>query len=271
MAIIVSAGQQLITQAIFSGVGTISNLGPMEKESLKKEAIKFGASKVLKLVQNEIRVKLIYAGARKRSRNTRNDDIDLTVEELSHKRYSDQLNNPGYRKQEVKRDPQSYKPRIASLIRYDLKNLGSSKDVSENEIKFQCVPLEMDYEPSSNWVTIPTVGRNNPFYHYTGGEDILKFTLDWYSNNPDTSDVIEKCRFIEALTRNDGYDKEPPEVILVFGDLFKRSKWVVTAAPYKLSVFDNANGLLPKQAYQEITLRRSVKVNRKWSDILGVQ
>src|SRR5688500_14575029 len=57
-------------------------------------------------------------------------------------------------------------------------------------LQIQTVPIEMQVTPTANWATIPSIGRNNPFYHYTGGEDTLTFQLDWYSVRDSNWDVI---------------------------------------------------------------------------------
>jgi hypothetical protein len=137
-------------------------------------------------------------------------------------------------------------------------------DAEGNEVerlKIQTVPLEVNVDAIANWAVIPTIGRNNPFYHYTGGEDILKFQLDWYSNEHSREDVIRNCRRVESLSRANGYFDAPPRVVLIFGSLFKYTTWIVAKAPYKLSLFDKELGMLPRQAYQELELRKIVDHN----------
>lgn len=124
------------------------------------------------------------------------------------------------------------------------------------KLRIQTVPLEINVAPTANWVVIPSIGRNNPFYHYTGGEDVVKFTLDWYSVHPLRQDVIFNCRWVESLSRANGYKKEPPRVLLIFGDLFNHTEWIVESAPYRLSLFDREKQMLPRQAYQELTLKK---------------
>lgn len=129
-------------------------------------------------------------------------------------------------------------------------------------LRIQTVPLELNVRPESNWAIIPTIGRNNPFYMYTGGEDTLEFTLDWYatdSTNP--NQVIDACRWVESLQKADRYIDGPPRVKLIYGELYKYTTWIVKSAPYKLSLFSREKGMLPRQAYQEITLCRVTENN----------
>lgn len=133
-------------------------------------------------------------------------------------------------------------------------------------LRIQTVPLEISVEPESNWAVIPSVGRNNPFYQYTGGEDTLAFTLDWYSVENQREDVIRKCRWVQSLARADGYVKGPPRVLLIYGDLFRFATWIVDSAAYRLSLFDKERGMLPRQAYQDLVLKRVTEMNLSTQD-----
>ena len=133
-------------------------------------------------------------------------------------------------------------------------------------LRVQTIPLELNINNEANWAIIPTIGRNNPFYHYTGGEDVLNFTIDWYSADALRDDVIHKCMWVESLTRANAYKDPPPKILLIWGDMFPFDTWIVTKAQYKLSLFDREYGMLPRQAYQEIELKKITKANRFMSD-----
>lgn len=134
-------------------------------------------------------------------------------------------------------------------------------------LKIQTVPLELEDQSTSSFPVIPSVGRNNPFYNYTGGEDILVMELDWYSNEGLRQDVIRNCTWVKSLTKANGYKEEPPRIILRFGNLFKFERWIVTDAPFKLSLFDKELGMLPRQAFQRVTLKRVTNANTLTDDI----
>lgn len=143
--------------------------------------------------------------------------------------------------------------------------------VSLETIEIPFVPQKLEYTPSSNWVSIQAVARNNPLYHYTGGEDILKFQIDWFTKNEDRKDVITNCKKIEALSRNDGYNNPPPYIRLLWNNiLFGNATWIVDSAPYSLEFFNKQYSMLPQQAYQEVTLRRVTEYNRTTSQILDI-
>lgn len=161
--------------------------------------------------------------------------------------------------------------------------LGDGKSEPTLQIPLLFVPRETQFTPGNNLVAIASPGRNTPFYHYTGAEDTLEFTIDWLSEDYKRYDVITMCRTIEAYSKNDGYFHSPKILSIIWGKddiLYNNSLWVIAKAPYKLQNFNRAykdpntkqvisTGLLPNQAYQEITLKRISSFNQKWEDIKG--
>lgn len=149
-------------------------------------------------------------------------------------------------------------------------------------IRLPFVPRQLEYNIESSFVGIASFGRNNPFYQYTGSEDTLSFQIDWFSEHNHREDVIFNCRWVEALTKSNGYDEPPHRVYLQWGTnnvLFDGVLWVVTSANYILSDFVKAYrdqqgsivpvNMLPQQARQEIKLKRITRSNRTTSEIIG--
>lgn len=151
----------------------------------------------------------------------------------------------------VRPERPKYQPRYMYLV--DL--------ITLEKLPIQFVPQEMRWGPESNWVVIPSVGRNNPFYHYTGSEQTLTFQLDWNARVENRDDVIKSCRWVENLSLADGYDAEPPPVRIIFGTLFEEYTFIVQSAPWSMNLFDVQYGMLPRQAYQDITLKRITGLN----------
>lgn len=175
--------------------------------------------------------------------------------------------NPTNEKTSVVDDTNKTKPKLSNR-RY-------------RELRIPFIPRELQMATESNFVGISSFGRNNPFYQYTGAEDTLTFEIDWIASNNNREDVITKCRWIEALTKGDGYNDVPHRVILMWGadnKLFKDYKWLVVSAPYRLTNFtrgyveDNKfrnTSLLPNRATQQITLKRITDTNLTSAQIIG--
>lgn len=134
--------------------------------------------------------------------------------------------------------------------------------VSGKSVKLPFVPRELKYTPEANWKAIASMGRNNPLYHFTGGEDTLEFEIDWFAQKENRTDVLLNCKWLESLSKNDAYENPPPPVILHWNkDMFSDSLWIVHAAPYRMLDFQAHKNMLPQQAYQQVTLKRITETN----------
>lgn len=147
-------------------------------------------------------------------------------------------------------------------------------------IKLPFIPRELAYNCESAFAAIKPMGRNNPFYHFTGAEDKLEFEIDWHAFDWGRREVIENCRKIESLTKADAYNNGPHRVMLKWGKeniLFSDHVFVVLAAPYKMTQFNKGNigptgvvestHMLPVQAYQKVILGRITSKNLSKVDI----
>lgn len=142
---------------------------------------------------------------------------------------------------------------------------------SYSYITLYTVPTEISFDPSANFSTIASIGRNAPFYHYTGSEDTLSFKLDWFAKDENRKDVIFNCRWLAAMSKSDGYYGDPHRVMVIWGDggLFANDLWIVTKATYKLSQFQKHQGMLPNQAYQDLELKKVIDTNTNLLDHMG--
>lgn len=162
-------------------------------------------------------------------------------------------------------------------------------------LTLQARPISIDINPTSNWVSVNSMGRNNPFTMYTGGNDTITFEVIWYATNPnDPTEVIKKCRLLEAWSKANGYNAAPPVISLLWGksEMFSNDYFIVESCPYKLKNFVNFyrnydpdnhdefgsrlrnytvndGRLLPAYAVQNLTLRRVSSENRTYPSIIG--
>ena len=92
----------------------------------------------------------------------------------------------------------------SELIKNDIviANLNVSPAVS---LVIQNRPDRLRVEPAATWAAVKSMGRNNPFYFYTGGEDTITFDISWYSVDAEhRDDVVNKCRLLESWARANG-------------------------------------------------------------------
>ena len=109
-------------------------------------------------------------------------------------------------------------------------------------ITLQNRPDELRVDPKSAWATVASMGRNNPFYLYTGGEDTISFDISWFVSDPNRRDeVVAKCRLLESWTKADGYNAAPPILLIKWGGsgIFNNDNFILESAPYTLTHFQD--------------------------------
>lgn len=170
------------------------------------------------------------------------------------------------------------------IVDLGTESISNSKSYDYIELPF--IPYKVSKQPESKFMGVATIGRNLPFYHFTGAEDNLEFEIDWFSDTYDREDVIFNCRWLEALTMPDGYGL-PHRVAIVWGKddkLFRGETWLLTSAAYELEQFVRgyrepnpdptikkyiSTSLLPQQARQTVHFRKVSSMNRTYADVMG--
>lgn len=170
-------------------------------------------------------------------------------------------------------------------IDYNRDDPESVKRIESLDLQFR--PPSINLNPESAIAAVPTMGRNNPFYNYGGSEDTLSFEVSFYAKEENRQDVLYKCRWLESLTKADGYKTSPHRIKIVWGKdglLFFNQTWILVSAPYVLSNFvdrgyvKNNNeyqvkpfGLLPTVARQQLTFKKITTKNNTYGDILDTK
>lgn len=179
-------------------------------------------------------------------------------------------------------EPSRVKPEYSDKIRIISLDHTGDEGKQYSFIELPTVPLELSYSMNSRFIAIATIGRNNPHYHYTGSEDQLEFTVDWFSDSFGFEDVIFNCRWLETLTKNNRY-KKPHRIKLQWGNddrLFQDDIWLLVHAPYKMKQFNRgykepgsgkfiSTSLLPACATQTLKFKRVTKGSLLYSEIMG--
>lgn len=151
-------------------------------------------------------------------------------------------------------------------------------------LQLQCRPNEIQVTPQGTWAAVSSMGRNNPFRMYTGGEDTIQLDICWYCNDPENrGEVVTKCRLLESWSKANGYSSAPPVLQLIWGtsDIYKKDFFILESASYKLTHFqslalkpgdtDPINlGLYPNYATQTLVFKKVSSINRTWEDIVSI-
>lgn len=191
--------------------------------------------------------------------------------------------------------------RMSSLVSYRTRSTVQNNIIIINphtspytSLVIQNRPTEVQVNPQATWVAIKSMGRNNPFYMYTGGEDTITFDISWYASDPNHfEEVLAKCRLLESWTRANGYSQAPPTLKISWGsaDIFRNRDFILESCPYRLSNFQNASrknlptyennfsvkssevldkGLYPYCATQTLTFKRVIYDNTTYRDIIDL-
>lgn len=134
-------------------------------------------------------------------------------------------------------------------------------------LEIQFVPDEISTPRRADLARLQVVGRNNKLLHYTGGEQTFPLTLEFYSDEANRQDVIQKVEWLVSLTMNDGYQAAQRKVKVLFGDLFPYHIWTVESVTPKYSHFDNKNGWLPMRAVVDLNLVMDPETNLLIKDV----
>lgn len=137
-------------------------------------------------------------------------------------------------------------------------------DNPAERLAIQFVPDEIRWRRSPYIVTIAVQDRNHPFYHYTGGEDVLDIPLGFYADDIGKNSAIEKVQWLNSLTYTEGSPLQ--KVKLVFGKLFTRQTWVIMDVSSSLQGFDLIRQLKPNVAYVNLRLGLSPDSNMSRAD-----
>jgi hypothetical protein len=134
----------------------------------------------------------------------------------------------------------------------------------------QTIPTEISDGSELSYVALAAAGRNVPLYQYTGAEDSISFTVSWYANLDHKQDVLKKVKWLKAISKNNGYSDPPHPVLFSFGELYKKSKWIIVSTNTRWSMFDREKGMMPCLAYTDLELKRISSLNPTRAEMLDI-
>jgi len=144
--------------------------------------------------------------------------------------------------------------------------------ITHEKVEFQYTPDEFVHEDVPEIASHRPIGSSSPLYQYVhGGERLLSFTATFHWQTSQ-EEVLRQVSRIRALTfpeiGTDGRIKSGPHpVILVVGDLYRDTAWIVKSVRTRFhSRFDGETGL-PAQAEVNIVLAVHRKVSITYSKV----
>jgi|GEM_PF-2524155 len=147
-----------------------------------------------------------------------------------------------------------------------------SIDNPEQIVELQFVPDKLEIERNMDMQHIQYIGQNYSHYHYLAGAKEIEFDIDLFADYDARLQVIDKILILEAWTMNEGFNKQPTRLSLVWGEMTQylatENIWVLKPFKPIFSQFDSNDGGLPRSAKFKITLCYEPSKNIKASDIL---
>jgi hypothetical protein len=136
-------------------------------------------------------------------------------------------------------------------------------DNIEDRLEIQFVPKELINSRQSTPNAVQIISRNNPLHQFSGGEESLRFQLDFYSDNVKIEEVVNKCRWLKALTYMDGENPQP-NIALVYGKLFTDvyNRWLVSNISIQMTRFSKTMDPHLRDEFK-IKVRKWPAVNEK--------
>lgn len=124
-------------------------------------------------------------------------------------------------------------------------------------VMLQTIP-KIQVVPTANWVAVNSMGRNDPWAMYTGGEEKITMDLTWYSEAPSFQDldsyipyrwdvIVKNVLKLVSWSRANGYAQAPPVIKILWsagsetwssqGTLFPNDLFVIESANYNYELY----------------------------------
>lgn len=126
---------------------------------------------------------------------------------------------------------------------------------TRERLPIQYIPQQIDWERQAHEQAVNIVGRNIPYHHFTGGERSLPLKLDFFAVAQLRDDVLEKIRWLEALTYSQGIGTTSQRVKVIMGELFRDEVWVVKSVKPRIKQVERRT-FYPVQAEVDVLLEQ---------------
>lgn len=133
-------------------------------------------------------------------------------------------------------------------------------------LQLQYTPLGINISRSAKLQATAVVGRNEPLHQWTGGETQLSFTIDFFAQRADNSDVKEKVDWLLSMTYS-GQETPPSRLVINMGKLFEGTTWILKDCNPNYSVFELTKDFLPRMVSVACTFVRQIDNNQFSNEI----
>ncbi|MCB9047621.1 MAG: hypothetical protein H6550_15920 [Chitinophagales bacterium] len=134
-------------------------------------------------------------------------------------------------------------------------------------LEAQFVPQTLSDPRTADIAALKVIGRNNPRYQHTGGEDSLTLNLDFVADEGSHRSVLAKINWLKAFTYNDGGNRPARRLILAWGNMYDKHRWIVKSVTPTKELFNHEFGMLPDRATVEVQLLLDTDFNWGWDDV----
>ncbi len=135
------------------------------------------------------------------------------------------------------------------------------------QLEVQYMPNELTDSSNAELNAIKTIARNQPFQGYSGVENTITFSLDFYSQQNDRKDVLQKTRWLKSMTFGESFNGKPSRLRIVWGEFLNDFTFVLDSVNIKYSNMMKYHEGLPCQAMVDLTFKLDMDKNVLRSDI----
>lgn len=137
---------------------------------------------------------------------------------------------------------------------------------TQERLAIQFLPEELNINRTTNIQEIGVVARNNPRQHWIGGKKEISFTFFILADDDSKTYAKYRAKWLESLTYQDTNGKTP-QVILIWGQQYRKARWVVNRISFKEKCFVPEFDYLPQWIEVSISLLQDNQNNERVEDI----
>lgn len=132
-------------------------------------------------------------------------------------------------------------------------------NIDDPRLELQFIPKIQDSYQAS-WDETRTIGTLL-YLDYKGYSRDIKLEFEFTAQLENFRDVIDKTKWLQSLTVQEEGQEEPSKVMLICGEIFKKTEYVVTSVEANYDPYESET-LLPKYCKLSISVKANPKTKR---------